>query len=247
MREHVDVTSEKNEGSQRAADNLFLEFEKMILSGSLKDGDPLPPEREIVEKFGVSRTVVREAILALSNKGLVVARPRFRPVVRKPNFDTAIETIENVVHRLLDQHNGVRNLFDTRIMIEASLVRQAAAQATRSDLEALSQALEHNAAAIEDSEKFYQTDTAFHGVLYQIPRNPLLPSIHKAYTTWLAPYWSKMPRLPARNRENYQAHMAIYEAILMRGPDEAEAALREHLANAWDQVRKTFENEWQGE
>jgi len=235
--------SDQMKQGQRAADELFREFEKMIISGEIKHGETLPPEREIVETFGVSRTVVREAIVALSNKGLVEARPRFRPVVTKPSFDTAISTVENVIGRLLDQPGGVKNLFDTRTMIETSLAREAAKNANRRDLEALKGALEANADAIEDSEQFYRTDTAFHGVLYAISANPVLPSIHKAYTTWLAPYWSQMPRLPDRNRKNYSAHKAIYEAILMRDPDEAEAALRKHLSDAWDQVKKTFERE----
>ncbi|MFK7901488.1 MAG: FadR/GntR family transcriptional regulator, partial [Nitratireductor sp.] len=105
--------SEAKQG-QRAADELFREFERMIVSGKLADGEALPPEREIVETFGVSRTVVREAISALSNKGLVEAKPRFRPVVRKPSFDVAFDTIGNVVTRLLEKTEGVKNLFDTR-------------------------------------------------------------------------------------------------------------------------------------
>jgi len=68
------VNTEINQG-HRAADELFLEFERMIISGELANGEALPPEREIVDTFGVSRTVVREAILALSNKGLVEAKP----------------------------------------------------------------------------------------------------------------------------------------------------------------------------
>ena len=227
----------------RAADELFSKFEKMIVAGELSDGEPLPPEREIVETYGVSRTVVREAILALSNKGLVEARPRFRPVVKLPSFDTAIATIENVVGRLLNQPDGVKNLFDTRTMIEASLVREAAISASRSNLQALKNALDANQAAIEDSELFYETDKEFHGILYQVPQNPVLPSIHKAYTTWLAPYWSQMPRLAQRNCENYEAHKSIYDAILMRDPDEAETALRTHLADAWEQVKKSFETQ----
>ncbi len=87
---------------------------------------------------------------------------------------------------------------------------------------------------------FYRTDMGFHAVLYQIPKNPVLPAVHKAYTAWLAPHWSRMPRLPARNRANYEAHRRIYEAILMRDQDAAEAALRAHLADAWTQVRETF-------
>ena len=195
----------------------------------MRDGDPLPPEREIVETYGVSRTVVREAVMALANKGLVEARPRFRPVVRKPSYETALQTVDSVVSRLLLQKDGVKNLFNTRIMVEASLAREAAASAGKEDIAALKGALEANEWAIEDSELFYQTDIGFHSVLYQIPQNPVLPAIHMAYSNWLAPQWSRMPRLLDRNRANFEAHKAIYEAILSRDPDAAETALRNHL------------------
>ncbi len=200
----------------------------------------MPPEREIAETCHVSRTVVREAVLALSNKGLIEARPGFRPVVRKANYDTAFETLDSVVSRLLLQDGGVKNLFDTRIMVEASLARQAASSAQKDDLLTLRNALDANQDAIDDSEKFYETDTAFHAALYSIPGNPVFPAIHKAYTAWLSPQWSMMPRLPERNRLNYYAHKAIFDAILMRNQDAAEQALRIHLAAAWTQIEKTF-------
>ena len=222
----------------RAADELFKTFESMIQSGELPDGSPLPPEREIVEKFGISRTVVREAILALSNKGLIEARPRFRPVVRKPSFDTALDTVGNVVSRLLEEGDGVRNLFDMRVMLEVALARQAATQANRDDIYRLKQALEENEAVIEDMDRFFETDINFHRILYEMSGNPLLPSIHRAYITWLQPNWVKMPTLPSRNRLNFESHTAIYNAILMRDPDKAEAATRKHLADAWDQINK---------
>ncbi len=226
-------------GSQsRAADDLFREFESMIKSGALTEGETLPPEREITEKFGVSRTVVREAILALSNKGLVEAKPRFRPVVRKPSFDTAFDTVGNVASRLLEDPQGVKNLFDTRIMLEVYLARQAAVDAGREDIQVLKTALEKNGEAINNMDLFFETDIQFHRVLYEIAGNPILPSIHKAYITWLQPNWVKMPRSPERNTLNFESHTAIYEAIIMRDPDAAEAAMRKHLADAWDQISK---------
>ena len=227
--------TESNQGL-RAADELFRKFEAMINSGELPDGAPLPPEREIVETSGMSRTVVREAILALSNKGLIEARPRFRPVVRKPSFDTALDTIGNVVSRLLEEEDGVRNLFEVRVMLETSLSRQAATDAKREDIYRLKEALKENEAAINDMDRFFQTDINFHRILYEISGNPLLPSIHRAYITWLQPNWVKMPTLPSRNELNFESHKAIYNAILMRDPDSAEAATRKHLADAWDQI-----------
>ncbi|WP_282095379.1 FadR/GntR family transcriptional regulator [Epibacterium ulvae] len=231
---------QSQEDKGRAADLVVSKLAQKIQSGELEDGQPLPPERNLMEEFGISRTVVREAVVALSNKGLIEARPRHRPVVRKPGYDAAFEALESIVTHLLHEPDGVRNLFDTRIIIESALVREAAKNANKDDLIALKQALEANEAAINDSDAFYQTDIGFHQVLYGIPRNPVLPAINKAYTTWLAPHWSQMPRLPDRNRRNFEAHKEIYDAVLMRDPDAAEEALRCHLQSAWKQVRETF-------
>lgn len=230
----------KQNGDGRAADVVVQAIEDRIHAGELVDGHPLPPERDLMEEFGVSRTVAREAVRLLSSRGLVEARPRFRPVVRHPGFDTAVDALGGIVTHLLSQNDGVKNLFDSRLMIEISLVRQAATSATKADMSALKQALEKNQAAIDDSDLFYQTDKAFHEILYQIPHNPVLPAIHRAYSTWLAPQWSQMPRLPERNQANFLAHSAIFEAILMRDPDAAEAAMRSHLDAAWKQVSETF-------
>lgn len=225
---------------ERSADKLVAHFERQIWDGSLPAGATLPPEREIVLEYGVSRTVAREAVLSLSSKGLVDARPGFRPVVIKPSYDTALHLLGNLVPQLLQQKGSVRHLFDLRIMMEASLVRTAAQEATRDDVTNLKSALAANQDAIEDSEAFFHTDVAFHGVLYHIPDNLLLPAVHRAYSEWLHPQWSQMPRMATRNQANYEAHARIYEAILMRDPDQAEHELRAHLASAWKQVGATF-------
>ena len=230
----------KQNGTGRAADFVVDTLQQRIQSGVLADGQPLPSERNLIEEFGISRTVVREAVRMLSSKGLIEARPRYRPVVRKLGFDSAVDAVSSIVSHLLGQPGGVKNLFDTRVMIEAALVREAALSADKDNIAELKRALEANASAIDNSDLFYQTDNRFHEVLHEITQNPVLPALHRAYTTWLAPHWSKMARLPERNRENYVAHRKIYEAILMRDPDVAEAALREHLQSAWSQVHKTF-------
>ena len=224
----------------RAADNVVAILAQRIQTGELGDGQPLPPERDMMEEFGISRTVVREAVVALSNKGLIEARPRHRPLVRKPAYDSAFSAIESIVTHLLHQPGGVRNLFDTRILLEAALVREAAKTADKHDISALKQALEANEASIDNSEMFYETDIGFHRILYEIPRNPVLPAVNRAYTTWLAPHWMQMPRLPDLNQKNFEAHKEIFDAVLMRDPDAAEDALKRHLENAWDQVRQTF-------
>ena len=228
------------DASTRAADNLVSIYERQIIDGTLAVGKPLPPEREIMQSFGVSRTVVREAVQTLSTKGLVEARPRFRPVVRTPGYDAAIEAVGSVVNRLLTVPGGVRNLFELRIMMEAALVRDAALHADKNHVVRMKQALADNEAAISDSQRFFETDIAFHRVLYEVPDNPVLPQIHQAYTDWLSSHWTRMPRDPERNHVNHRSHSRIFKAILFRDPDAAELALRDHLDDAWNQVRQTF-------
>lgn len=225
----------------RAADWVVAKIEGDILSGVLENGAPLPAERELMEQFSTSRTVVREAITALSSRGLVDARPRFRPVVRKPGYDTAFSTIGSIVKLLLNEPRGVRTLYESRVFIERALVRDAARIATRDDINDLREALAANHDQVGNSEAFYRTDIAFHGVLYRIPRNPIFPAVHEAFTGWLAPHWERMPRAPERNRMNYLSHKAIFDAIVDRDGDAAEKALETHLSAAWEYVRVTFE------
>ena len=196
-----------------------------------------------MQEFSISRTVAREAVQVLSIRGLVDARPRFRPVVRAPGINTALDAVGSIVTHMLRRGDGVRNLFDMRTLVEAGLVREAAKFATKDDLTDLRRALDANGVAVNDNEKFFETDVAFHAVLYQVPENPALPAIHQAYTAWLSPHWSHMPVSKEQNMQNHADHLAIFDAILMRDADAAEDAMRRHLGGAWQQVSATFDVE----
>ncbi len=225
----------------RAANLVVSALEKRIYTGQLKSDSMLPAERELSEEFCVSRTVAREAVKILGGKGLIDVRPRHRPVVLQPNYEMAVGVLGNLVNYLMEQPEGVEHLFRIRIFVEAGLVRMAATDARKEEIASLREALAHNADAIEDSEKFYETDMAFHAVLYTVPRNPIFPALHRSFCDWLAVHWKQMPRLPERNRWNHESHKAILDAILDRDPDKAELALRQHLDDAWTQVCQTFE------
>lgn len=229
------------EGTERAADRVVRAIEAEIAAGALADGAFLPAERELMTRFDVSRTVVREAVARLASRGLVESRPRFRPVVRRPGYDTAIGALGGMVGHLLREPGGVRTLYDVRIFLEAGLVRHAALHARRDDMAALREALAANEAAIPMSDLFYATDVAFHAVFYRIPGNPVFPAVHTAFTGWLADHWRRMPRSQERNRVNWLSHKAILDAVAERDPDGAEKALLSHLNAAWEYVRGTFE------
>jgi GntR family transcriptional regulator, sialic acid-inducible nan operon repressor len=224
----------------RRSDVVAQELMRMIQTGGLEEGDRLPAERDLMQRYGVSRTAVREAIISLANRGLVVTRLGHRPVVRKPDYEIAIDKIGNLVGHLVVDRKGVWNLFDSRIFLEAALARWAAAHARRDDIDELRNALEANRQAIGDSPRFDETDAAFHAILYRIPGNPIYPAVHKAYVEWLIQHWRSMKRGADIDQMNHAGHRAIFDAIIARDPDNAEEAMRRHLVVAWEFVRSTF-------
>jgi len=227
----------------RAADAVVAQIESRIAFGDLLDGAFLPAERELMAEYQISRSVVREAVARLAGRGLIEARHRFRPVVRRPGYDSAVSAVSGIVLHLLGRSGGIKNLYDMRVFIEAALVRHAALHARKQDIADLRAALAANERAIPDSQIFYATDVAFHAVLYDVPGNPVLPAVHKAFTSWLAPHWERMLRSPERNRINFLMHKEIFDAIVERDPDAGEVALQNHLAAAWEYVRGTFVQE----
>lgn len=236
----LDKTDLPTETAVRAADAVVAQIETRISIGELPDGTYLPAERELMAEYGISRTVVREAVARLASRGLIEARHRFRPVVRRPGYDAALSAVGGIVPHLLSGSSGVKNLYDIRVFLEAALVRHAALHARKDDIAALRSALMANEEAIRNSQRFYATDVAFHAVLYEVPRNPVFPAVHKAFTAWLAPHWERMLRSPERNRVNYLSHREICQAIIERDPDAGERALQNHLGAAWEYVRGTF-------
>jgi DNA-binding FadR family transcriptional regulator len=216
---------------------------RIIQSGELQEGERLPAERDLMQRYGVSRAAVREAIVALANRGFVVTRLGYRPIVRRPDYEVAIGKVGNLVGHLVADRKSVWNLFDTRIFLEAALARWAAAHARRDDIDELRAALSDNREAIGSAQRFDETDAAFHAVLYRIPGNPIYPAVHRAYVEWLVQHWRSMKRSAEIDEMSHAGHEAIFDAIASRDPDGAEDALRRHLVAAWEFVRLTFPTE----
>jgi GntR family transcriptional regulator, sialic acid-inducible nan operon repressor len=223
--------------AERLGDVVCDELARMIMAGEIVEGERLPTERDLMRRFGVSRTAVREAIDSLSHRGLANKKFGHRPVARKPNYEAAIDRLGNFISHLVADRQGMPELFESRVFVEAGLVRWAAQHARQRDLDNLKQALEANRAAIGNWSDFYATDIAFHAVLYRIPGNAIYPAVHKAYVEWLVQLWRSMRTSAELDRMNYAGHLSIFEAISARDPDRAEDALRRHLAAAWELIR----------
>jgi DNA-binding FadR family transcriptional regulator len=131
-------------------------------------------------------------------------------------------------------------IFESRVLIETALARIAAKHATKPDILKMKNTLLKNKLAISKSQKFYETDVQFHSLLYEIPKNSIFPLIHNIYINWLFKYWELMPENIEINKKNYNDHKNIFEAIIDRDPDQAEALTEAHLKTAWQYVKLVF-------
>lgn len=195
-------------------------------------GDLLPSERELMQTFGVGRSVVREALFALQRMGLVEVRSGTRARVTVPTPQRLIAEMAGTARILLNEERGVRNLQDARSFFETGLARYAALHATADDLARMERALAANKAAIGDAKAFVETDIVFHYEIAAIRKNPIFPAIHEAIVAWLREQRLTVLRTKQDEvfRKAYEAHAAILEGIAARDPDRAERAMEVHLA-----------------
>src|SRR5260370_17760571 len=97
--------------STRIYEEIVRQVKRLIAEGKLKSGDRLPPERDLAEKFMVSRTAVREALRALEGSGLIDVRAGEGAFVRDVSVETLIESLPLVI---LPHREAVKDLFQPR-------------------------------------------------------------------------------------------------------------------------------------
>ncbi len=204
-------------------------LEEQILDGRLRPGDALPSERELMERHGVGRPAVREALLSLQKAGLLAIQNGERARVIPPSAATLVGELGTAARYLLNQSDGVRQFQQARMFFEISLVRHAATFATAQDLDRLAEALAANEAALGDMTAFARTDVEFHFILAEIPRNTIFVAMHIALAEWLTEQRSSTLQRRGAARGALKAHRAIFRTVKAKDPDEAEAAMRQHL------------------
>lgn len=208
-------------------------LEGLILSGKLKPGDRLPPERELQNAFGVGRPAIREALITLERTGLVEIGNGMPAKVARPSAEFLLTSMMPTVRHMLTTAEGNRSFQAIRLLVEVGLVRQAAKEATPDFLANLRAALEHNKATQDTHEDFIISDVAFHYCIGAFAGDPAILAIHAAVNDWLVHQRAVAGREPGESRNATAAHTRIYAAIAARDPDAAEQAMRDHLAEGW--------------
>src|SRR5882672_9248595 len=127
----------------RRYEQVAEQIRRMISDGALKPGDLLPPERELVEKLGVGRSSIRDAVRTLEVMGILEPRQGHGTVVRDLSADALVVPLSLVLTR---KRELVTELLDVRRMIEPGLAARAAKNATAEELEHMAAILERHEA-----------------------------------------------------------------------------------------------------
>ena len=209
------------------------QLKDMIETGRFRPGDRLPSERELMVTFNVGRPAVREALQELRNTGLISSSAGRRATVREPDMATILDSISGAVDNLLRKKQSQLHLFQARRFIECAVARHAAQYADKRHVERLKQALDANLAALGDHRRYEESDIAYHRVLFTVPDNPIILASHQAFDHWLIERWHALHRTAEQDRESYDGHRRVFEAILMRDADAAEREMAAHLDASW--------------
>lgn len=202
-------------------------------------GDLLPSEREIMERYGVGRPAVREALQNLEWMGLIAISHGERARVAQPTFRLLLDRVAPAAGRILqDSPQGLDELKQARLMFEGQMVRLAAQRATAQDVARLRARLEEHRASLRDMPRFLQCDMLFHREVAAITGNSIYPALEEALFGWLGAFHRDLVRNPGTEDVTLAEHARILDAVTANDPDAAERAMTEHLTRANDLYRR---------
>lgn len=198
--------------NESRATRLRDEIEDQIATGELRPGDRLD-EVSLAQRFGVSRTPIREALQQLAAAGLVQIRPHRGALVSAPD-----------AKRLLE-------MFEVMAELEAMCARLAARRAQPEDEIALRETLAACARAAEagDSDAYYYENERFHRAIYAASHNGFLADQALALAKRLAPFRRLQLRVRNRTSASLAEHERVVAAILSGHGEQAAEELRGHV------------------
>jgi GntR family transcriptional repressor for pyruvate dehydrogenase complex len=212
--------------STRIYEEIVRQIKHMISEGRLKSGDQLPPERDLAEKFVVSRTSVREALRALESLGLVEIRPGEGTFVRSVSVESLIEPLAMV---LLSQRAAIADLFEARRLLEPAIAGLAARRATPEEIQEMERIVEEQGKEAAAGRTGLAQDAQFHAAIASAAHNEAITRIVHAIMDLLTQSREESLGTPGRPGRSYESHKRVVAAIAARDPVAAEQAMRDHI------------------
>jgi DNA-binding FadR family transcriptional regulator len=214
----------------RRSHEIIAELEAEVLSGKILPGARLASEEKLCERFGASRTVIREALQQLRGRGLLRATKGSGTYIADPSLDSLTMAMEAYASLVVEA--GFRELIDFRILIETECARLAASNAGEASVTQLRTIIQKMHKVKGVRVKFSAADIAFHVAIARGSGNRIYAGVLGAMERRCIDYAQK-------NRGDIDwysgvidEHEQIFQAIADGQPDQAAAAMRRHLVSS---------------
>lgn len=215
-----------------AADRVARALGMDILRGKIEPGQTLPPEDEILRRYSISRTVLREALKTLAAKGLTVSKTRVGTIVRERqrwNFFDA-----DVLAWRIDvgfDAKLLQSLREARLAVEPFAARLAAERATPADLDELADSIQRMWEAVGDRQLFARADLQFHRAVAAASGNFVLGSFSAVIETALVGATLLLPLEDDTLRiEAVRRHDDLLSAISKKKPELAARLMSDMIS-----------------
>jgi GntR family transcriptional regulator, transcriptional repressor for pyruvate dehydrogenase complex len=212
--------------STRIYAEIVRQIRVLIADGHLKSGDRLPPERDLAERFRVSRTSVREALRTLESTGLIEIRAGEGTFVRETSVEALIEPLALVI---LSHREAIGELYEARRLFEPPIAGLAARRASDEEMAEMARILDDQAAEVAAGRTGLAQDAAFHTAIAHSTHNRAITRIVTTLMDLLKDTREESLQTPGRPERSHQDHGRILAAIRARDEPGAREAVLDHL------------------
>jgi GntR family transcriptional repressor for pyruvate dehydrogenase complex len=210
----------------RVAEEVADRIRVLMLDGSFPAGQPLPSERHLAERFGVSRGSIRDALRTLETIGLLETRHGQGTFPHELSVERLVAPLASVMAYRADLQD---ELLDVRRMFEPAVARVAALRATEEDLADLQRIVEAQRQKLKVGLSAITEDTAFHAVLARATRNRVIMSIMATLNDLLVESRTHSLEQKGRPARSVDGHEAVIAALRRRDAEGASQAMYTHI------------------
>ncbi|PYR32553.1 MAG: hypothetical protein DMF92_01745 [Acidobacteria bacterium] len=210
----------------RIAEEVADRIRMLILDRTFPPAQPLPSERLLAERFGVSRGSIRDALRMLEMIGLLETRHGQGTFPHELTVDRLVAPLASVMMYRTDLQD---ELLDVRRMFEPAVARAAATRVTDDDFDDLQRILDAQRRKLKTGRSAIVEDTAFHAVMARSTRNRVVMSIMAILNDLLVESRTAALKQKGRPEQSIQGHEAVVAALRRRDPDGAARAMHEHI------------------
>ena len=210
----------------RVAEEVADRIRVLMLDGTFSAGEPLPSERHLAERFGVSRGSIRDALRTLETIGLVETRHGQGTFPLELSVERLVAPLASVMAYRSDLQD---ELLDVRRMFEPAVARVAALRATEEDMAELQGILEIQRQRLKNSQSAIVEDTAFHAVLARATRNRVVMSIMATLNDLLVESRTQSLMQKGRPARSIDGHEAVVAALRRGDAEGASQAMYNHI------------------